>query len=124
MERPGERAIIVAASRSSDGPRWRSLQFAVKTSRPDTTPSAPRPQLGLRGPPVRHTWTSRISGPLARVRGRLDCPYTGRPESPGLSDHEAHLPAEEAQAGEAAWLPCPQPHPLGSRNPQAPAVQG
>jgi ribonuclease P protein component len=50
----------------------------------------------------------------------LPCP---RPPDLGPFD-EADLSAEEAQASPDAWIPGPEPYPLRSRDPQAPASEG
>src|SRR4029077_4737145 len=43
-------------------------------------------------------------------------PYTATP-------NEADLPAEEAEARQDAWIPSPDEHPRGPRDPQAPPPQ-
>ena len=51
--------------------------------------------------------------------------YTALPSPSSLgSSDEADLPAEEAQASPDAWLPGPQPDPIGPGDPEAPPSEG
>ena len=105
------RRRCTASQRESRSCRWRShlgtrrATIAACRGRHESRPRIP-------ANPEEKYLAARESSRAPAAR-----PYTAPP-------NEAHLPAEEAQAGEDPRIPGPDEHPRRPRDPQAPPAQG